>query len=94
MSSDIIRRSADLPVRRESDRALARIGGAVRVEQGVIRAKAVVGEFAVNEVTYLKAVQKEFETRNPDAAEAVALIINTTVASIARDVAQFGSELG
>jgi hypothetical protein len=65
------------------------IASAVQIEQPVTRVKSCVGEFAVNEVVYLKSMQREIEQGNPDAADAVALIIS----SIARDVAQFGSEL-
>lgn len=93
MSSEIARRANGAPVRREAAQAMRRIGSAVQIEQTVIRAKSCVGEFAVNEVVYLKSIQRELEHRNPDAADAVALIINTTISSIARDVAQFGSEL-
>jgi hypothetical protein len=59
----------------------------------VIRAKSAVGEFAVSEVAYLKTIQRNYENANPDAGEAIATIINITVASIARSVAQFGSEI-
>jgi len=69
------------------------VAGAVHVEQAIIRAKARIGEFAINEVAYLKAVQRELEHANTDAGDAIALIVNTTISSIARSVAQFGSEL-
>jgi hypothetical protein len=92
-STAIARRTSGAPVRRETRQALSRLGGAVQVQQAIIRAKSCVGEFATNEVVYLKSMQREIEQRNPDAADAVALIINTTITSIARDVAQFGSEL-
>jgi hypothetical protein len=94
MSNEVTRYGGGLiPTPRPAARAVARIAGDVHVEQATLRAKARVGEFAVNEVTYLKAVQREIETRNPDAADAVALIINTTVQSMARSVAQFCNEL-
>jgi hypothetical protein len=92
-STDIARRTSGMPVRRETRQALVRLGGAVQVQQAVIRAKSCVGEFAMNEVVYLKSMQREVDQRNPDAADAVALIINTTISGIARDVAQFGSEV-
>ena len=93
MSNEIARRANGAPVRREAAQAIRRIGSAVQIEQTIIRAKACIGEFAVSEVVYLKSMQREIEQRNPDAADAVALIINTTINAIARDVAQFGSEL-
>lgn len=43
--------------------------------------------------TYFNAVQYEIEARNPDAADAIALIVNTTIQSIARSVAQVCNEL-
>ncbi len=91
--SELVRRASTTPVHREAQRAIRGIRSSVQVTAAIVRAKAVVGEFAVNEVVYLKSVQREIEQRNPDAADAVALIINTTISSIARDVAQFGSEL-
>lgn len=93
MSYEVVRRASGAPIRRQTRQALVRIGSSVQVTEAIIRAKAVVGEFAVNEVVYLKSMQREIEQRNPDAADAIALIINTTISSIARDVAQFGSEL-
>lgn len=94
MSGELVRPSSGVHVvPRSTTRAVVRIGSAMQVEQAIIRAKACTGEFAVNEVTYLKAVQREIETRNPDASDAVALIVNTTIQSIARSVAQFCNEL-
>jgi hypothetical protein len=94
MSNELIRRTLGLPAQRDTLRAIAQVGGAVQVEQAIIRGKGRVGEFAIHEVMYLKGVQRELESRNPDAADAIALIVNVTISAIAREVAQFGSELG
>jgi hypothetical protein len=73
------------PTRRE----ISRIVAATRVQQAVVHAKTTVGEAALSEIAYLKAVQHQLETANPDSAEALALIVNTTVQGIARSVANF-----
>lgn len=95
MPSDLVpRRPATNAISRQTYRAVARVAAETQVEQAVVRAKSAVGEFAVSEVAYLKTLQKEHEHANPDAAEAIAAIVNITVASIARSVAQFGTGLG
>lgn len=91
MSGELVRYPTHTAVDRRTYRAVARVAADTRVEQAVIRAKSTVGEFAVSEVAYLKKVQRDHENTNPDAGEAIAAIINMTVASIARSVAQFGS---
>lgn len=77
------------PTRREISRVVA----ATRVQQAVIHAKTTVGETALSEVAYLKAVQHQLETANPDSADALALIVNTTVQGICRSVANFSMGL-
>ncbi|MEY9838585.1 hypothetical protein [Streptacidiphilus sp. EB103A] len=74
-------------------REITRVVGVTRIEQSKVHAKSAVGEFAISEVSYLKAIQRQAESVNPDAAEAIALIVNVTVAGIARSVAQFSAEL-
>jgi NADH:ubiquinone oxidoreductase subunit E len=91
MPGELARRTSQATVDRRTYRAIAHVASDTRVEQAVIRAKSTVGEFAVSEVAYLKKVQRDHEHANPDAGEAIAAIINMTVASIARSVAQFGS---
>jgi cell division septum initiation protein DivIVA len=71
----------------------ARLRANTRAEQAAIQAVSMVGEFAVSEVEYLKSVQRRAESTNVDAADAVAAIVNLTVASIARRVARFGQEV-
>ncbi|MDV7219159.1 hypothetical protein [Streptomyces prunicolor] len=77
------------PTRRE----ISRIVATTRVQQAVVHAKTTVGEAALSEISYLKAVQHQLETANPDTAEALALIVNTTVQGIARSVANFAHGL-
>lgn len=94
MAGEIVRPSNGVQVApRGTARAVARIAGSAQTTQAVIRAKSRVGEFAVNEVVELKAVQRELEQRNPDAGDAIALIVNSTVLSIARSVSQYCGEL-
>jgi hypothetical protein len=59
MSYEVVRRASGAPVQRQARQSTLRIGSAVQVEQTVIGAKAVVGEFAINEVVYLKSMQRE-----------------------------------
>jgi len=92
MAGELVRRAVGSSVDRRTYRAVAEIAAGTKVQQATIRAKSAVGEFAVSEVTYLKELQRESETRNPDAAEAIALIVTLTVQGIARSVSQFGSE--
>lgn len=94
MPSELVRRTTNAGVDRRTYHTIVRVAAATQIEQAVIRAKSAVGEFAVSEVAYLKAVQRQYENTNPDAAEAIALIVNLTVQGIARSVGQFGSELG
>lgn len=93
MSRELIRRGAGLPVSRGVMRATSGLANAAQIEQAVIRAQSAVGEFAVSEVFYLKSMQKDLELRDPAAADAISLIVNTTVHSIARSVARFGTEI-
>jgi len=94
MPGELSRRASGGVVSYRTVGAIRRISTEARLEQTTVRASSAVGEFAVSEVEYLKRVQSNAEHANPDAADAVATIINTTVASIARRVAQFGNEVG
>ena len=88
-----MRRATEGAVNRQAVRAVAKIAMEARLEQAAIRAISAVGEYAVSEVEYLKRIQHQAEMRNPDTAEAVAAIVNITVASIARRVSRFGNEI-
>jgi hypothetical protein len=68
-------------------REISRVVAATRVQQAVIHAKTTVGAVALSEVAHLKAVQRQLEY--PDSADALALIVNTTIQGIARSVADF-----
>ncbi|MFC1421534.1 hypothetical protein [Streptacidiphilus cavernicola] len=92
--SEIMKRQSSgflLPTyaRREMTHTVAATG----VAQAKVHAKPAVGEFALSEVSYLKAIQRQAENANPDAAEAIALIVNVTIAGIARSVQQFSAGL-
>ncbi|MHA6760053.1 hypothetical protein [Streptacidiphilus sp. PAMC 29251] len=96
MSGGIMRREAGpggLLIPRAVGRDMERVAGATRLQQTVIRAKSAVGEHALSEVSYLKAIQRTAEQGNPDAADAIALIVNITVQGIARSCAQFNAEI-
>jgi hypothetical protein len=79
---------------RRTGQKLTQLTAKTCTEQATIRAISNVSEFAISEVQYLKLVQQHAEQSNVDATEAIAAIVNMTVASIARRVAQFGNEVG
>jgi hypothetical protein len=92
--SEIMRRQSNgilLPTfaRREMTHTVAAAG----ITQAKIHAKATIGEVALSEVSYLKTIQRQAENANPDAAEAIALIVNVTIAGIARSVQLFSADL-
>lgn len=89
MSGELERRPNGIPIPKGSGRVLSRVRFGVEVEQVRIRAKTKVAEFAMWEVTDLKNMQRQLEQQQPDAAEALALIANTAINSMARSVAQF-----
>ncbi|TCJ35197.1 hypothetical protein [Parafrankia sp. BMG5.11] len=95
MPGELSRRDSSYgrPVSRSTVRAVTQISDTVNVSRAVIRAKARVGESAMYDVAFLKDTQRQLEQANPDLAEALALIANTTVAAIARSVLDFGSGL-
>lgn len=92
--SEIMRRVDRAVVNRRTAQELTRLTTDTRMEQAKIRAVSMVGEHAIAEVQYLKAVQRHAEHTNVDAADAIAAIVDLTVANIARRVARFGSEVG
>lgn len=94
MSGEIMRRgAAGMALPTYARREIARVISETRVEQAKVNAKSAVGEFAISEISYLKSVQRQAEQSNPDAADAIALVVNTTIAGIARSVAQFSAEI-
>ena len=80
-----------LPMR--TQREITGIVAATKVQQTRVHAKSAVGEFALSEVSYLKSIQRQAEQANPDAADAIALIVNTTISGIARSVANFSADI-
>jgi hypothetical protein len=76
------------------EKTVEAIQGATGVQVTALRAIAGVGEQAMFDVTQVKRTQRELEQMNPDAAEVIALIANTTCMAIARSVNRFGFELG
>ncbi|WP_162907081.1 hypothetical protein [Allorhizocola rhizosphaerae] len=88
-----MRRVDRVVLNRQTARELARLTTETRMEQATIRAISAVSEYAISEVQYLKQVQHNAEHSNVDAADAVAAIVNLTVASIARRVSRFGNEV-
>lgn len=91
----VSRRTAQELTRLHTDTQLEQVRLRVntRIEQAAIQAVSIVGEFAVGEVEYLKSLQRRAEHANVDAADAVAAIVNVTVASIARRVARYGNQV-
>jgi uncharacterized membrane protein (DUF4010 family) len=93
MSGELLPRSYAGQLQRSVNGALNEVAARQLVTERIIKAKSQVGEFAAAEAVYLKALQKIAETSNPDTAEAVAAIINMTVAGIIRTNGEFGSSL-
>jgi len=90
---EIAKREQGSPVLPASTRRmLSNIAAETKVEQARVQSKAMVGEFAIQEVSYVKALQHQAEQANPDAAEAIALIVGITVQGIARSVANFNND--
>ena len=92
-NSEIVRRSYSSQLQRATNSALNEVAARQIVTERIIKAKSQVGEYAAAEAVYLKAIQKIAETSNPDTAEAVAAIINMTVAGIIRTNGEFGASL-
>jgi hypothetical protein len=93
MSGELVRRSYGGQLQRATNNALNEVAARQMVVEAIIKAKSEVGEYAASEAVYLKAIQKIAETSNPDTAEAVAAIINMTVAGIIRTNSEFGGHL-
>ncbi|HEY3684241.1 MAG TPA: hypothetical protein VGL93_14490 [Streptosporangiaceae bacterium] len=93
MSYSLAKLGSRLPTQREVAKVEAYIDGKVQIERKRIRAIGLVGTFAADDALYLKQLQRQMEHLDPDAAEAVGFIINTSVMAIGRRVAQFDGEL-
>ncbi|MEV5532222.1 hypothetical protein [Streptomyces prunicolor] len=94
MAGELIKRGGgnrNLPASTRRD--IAFIACETKVRQSIIHAKTSVGDHAISEVSYLVAVQRQAETIHPHAADAIALIVNTTIQGIARSVANFNTEI-
>lgn len=89
MGQEIERRAKSLPLPRGAARELNQVRYDVEMQQVKIGAKTRVAEFAMWEVVDIKTVQRQLEQQQPDAAEALALIANTALHSIARSVAHY-----
>ncbi|WP_328750559.1 hypothetical protein OHT57_34035 [Streptomyces sp. NBC_00285] len=93
MSYEIVRRGQSSPVLPAATRReISRIAAETKIEQSRVQSKVMVGEFAIQEVGYIKAIQHQAEQANPDAAEAIALIVNITVQGVARRLANFNND--
>jgi hypothetical protein len=90
---ELQRRAATRAVSTRAVKAMHQIATEAQLEQGTIKAISAVSEYAISEVEYLKRVQNQVEQANPDAADAVAAIVNITVVGIARRVGRFTSEV-
>jgi 3-dehydroquinate dehydratase len=93
MPGELVPRRSSGQLQRATTGALNEVMARQIVTERIIKAKSQVGEYATSEAVYLKALQKIAETSNPDAADAVASIINMTVAGIIRTNGEFGSSL-
>ena len=96
-SNQVARRSSSAPALRRRnayEQAIEGIHGETAVQVTAQRALAGVGDQAMYDVTQVKQTQRQLEQMNPDAAEAIAIIANTTCMAIARSVARFGYDIG
>ncbi len=93
MAGEIMRRAAGSNLPAQARRTIAHVASETKVQQAIVHAKASVGDHAISEVSYLVAVQRQAETIHPHAADAIALIVNTTIQGIARSVANFNTEI-
>ncbi|MET8364112.1 hypothetical protein ABZU53_11140 [Micromonospora sp. NPDC005194] len=91
---ELVRRASSQAVSWRDVRALRQVTSETRLEQATMRAISAVSEYAISEVEYLKRLQNQVEHSNPDAADAVAAIVNMTVVGLARRVGRFTSEIG
>jgi hypothetical protein len=92
MAGEIIKRGGGLPLPRESRQAIIQSAADAHVEQADMRAIATVGEAAMQEVMYLRRIQRELEQAVLEASDVLNLISNSASMAIARRVARFGSE--
>lgn len=93
MPGELVPRNYGGQLQRATRGALNEVAARQLVTEAIIKAKSQVGECAAVEAVYLKAIQKIAETSNPDTAEAVAAIINMTVAAIIRTNGEFGASM-
>lgn len=91
--NELQRRATNQTVSWRAVKRMARVATEAQLEQGTLRAISAVSEYAISEVDYLKRLQHQVETSNPDSADAVAAIVNITVVGIARRVGRFVSEV-
>ena len=90
---ELQRRAASPTVSWRDVRAARQIATEGQLAQCAIRAVSAVAEYGACEAAYLKKLQRQLEGTDPDAADAVAAIINTAVFGIARRVGRFASEV-
>lgn len=90
--NDVVRYGSSGNLERAVSGALNEVAVRQLVAERILKAKSQLGEYAVSEVVYLKAVESIAST-NPDTALAVSAIINMTVAGITRTVGEFGASL-
>ena len=93
MPKDLARPTYGAQLEERTSNALNEVAARQFVVERIIKAKSQVGEYAASEAVYLKSIQKIAEMQNPDVAEAVAAIINMTVAGIIRTNGEFGASL-
>ena len=93
MAGELEHRYYGKHVQRATSNALDEIAARQLVVERVIKAKSQLAEYATSEITFLKALEKIAQLKNLEASDAIAVIIDTSVASIARSVGEFNSRL-
>jgi len=93
MPGELVPRHYGGQLQRATTNALNEVAARQLVTEHIIKAKSQVGEYAASEVLYLKAIQKIAQLHNLEAADAIASIIDMTVAGIVRTNGEFGASL-
>jgi len=92
--NDLVYVAATLPTGYRTRQQIVRKFGLAYLAQMDIELLSMTGDFGSGQIVRLKKVQARAEASNVDAANAIALIVDQTVLSIAHRIARLGQELG
>lgn len=89
MNTELERSARDMVMTRGTVKTISRLSSVTQIEQAKLRAHTTLAEFAMWQAADIKGVQRDLETANPDASEALAFIANAAIRSIVRVVGTF-----